>query len=196
MRGTVRRAADHLMRIREPCGRWSSYWWNGMSYGSYHALSALGSARIIDRLECRRALDHVIADQRADGGWTDRPLPNGDVFATAFSLLTLLLVPDERSWEAARRGIAFLLGAQDSDGGWPSAPILRIPRPFSTDPGCETDWVNDALGTGVVIADASRLFTTAAATWAVATYSRMCGAAPRAAAAVSQDSRAAAPRRD
>jgi squalene cyclase len=177
IRRAVRRAADHLMRTREPCGRWRSYWWNGLSYGSYHALCALGGARIIDRLECRRALDRVIADQRTDGGWTDRSLPNGDVFATAFSLLTLLLVPDEPSWTAAGRGVAFLLGAQEADGGWPSTPILRIPRPFSTEPGRETDWIEDALGTGVVIADAARLFTTAAATWAVATYSRMGGSA-------------------
>jgi hypothetical protein len=51
---------------------------------------------------------------------------------------------------------------QAEDGGWPSDPVLRIPPPDLVEPSSYRAWRADALGTGVVVRDQHRLFTTAA----------------------------------
>ena len=66
-----------------------------------------------------------------------------------------------------RSGSSPLAGAQNADRSWPSALILRIPPPLTTDPGRRSKWGSGA-GTGVIISDQRRCFTTAAVLSALA----------------------------
>ena len=58
-----------------------------------------------------------------------------------------------------------LAALQEADGGWPSEPTMRIPRPGDVDPDRRR---LVRLGGGVVVADQHRTFTTAACVAALA----------------------------
>lgn len=69
--------------------------------------------------DIRKAAADVLADQRADGGWSQTPDLQSDAYATGQALYALhvggrLPVSDG----AYRRGEAFLLRTQDDDGTW------------------------------------------------------------------------------
>jgi hypothetical protein len=61
-----------------------------------------------------------------------------------------------------RRGLLGLVALQQPDGGWPGHASMRIPPPDVAEPESYQSWRVDGLGTGVVVHDQHRLFTTAA----------------------------------
>lgn len=151
-------------------GTWTSYWWNGLGYATYHAARTLLVAGRLSHGQLGGTHAALLARQRPDGGWSDGPAPGGGAFATAHAVLTLLLDPTRTTGAAAARGVQWLLGHQRRDGSWRALPILRIPPPMVRDPGQLAAWRVDALGTGVLLADQHRLFTTAAALRAVTRF--------------------------
>lgn len=161
-------AARYLRERRHPSGLWHGYWWKDPAYATYHALKALHWAGSLDDATLRAAQCAMISRQRDDGA-------TGNAFETAFAVLTLLLDADAVSAAAAERGVMHLLARQDVDGSWPSEPILRIPPPMTRDP--DGDIADDGTweGTGIVVADRARLFTSAAALWAIAVYRQSAG---------------------
>lgn len=181
----IHRAVAYLEKERDPTGVWRSYWWKGHAYSTYHTLRAFGMARIGHRQDVQETEAFLLAEQRADGGWSDSDSAESEVFATAFIVLALLLHPDDEPLEAAGRGVEWLISQQDTDGRWPAAPILRIPPPTAMDPEQVRLWRIDEDGTGVVVADQHGLFTTAAALWAIATFRPMLSARARPASGIS-----------
>jgi len=63
-------------------------------------------------------------------------------------------------------GVDFLL-AQEQEGRWPAVPILRIPSPTDPAPVEGQAWLENGLGTNVIVADQNGIFTAAAALWAL-----------------------------
>jgi len=136
-------ALDYLRRSQEPEGSWYGRWGMNFIYGTWSVLCALNAAGI-DRssAEIRRAADWLVAIQNADGGWGEsgtsykldyrghEPAPS-TASQTAWALLGLMAV-GEVDHPAVRRGIAYLIANQATDGIWPEElyTATGFPRVF------------------------------------------------------------------
>ena len=162
---------QYLLKEEDKNGLWQCYWWKDYAYPTYQSLRALIMGRVKE-LHFTLTCQTIMNLQNKDGGWSSDNAGDSEVFTTAFNILTLMLFPSEDALASAGRGAAWLLETQKADGGWPSAPILRIPPPMVRQHNNVKKWHLDSLGTGVIIADQRRLFTTAAAIWALSVYSQ------------------------
>jgi hypothetical protein len=99
-----------------------------------------------------------LREQGDDGGWSAPGAPTS-AFATALALSVLIRAG--KSGAHVDRSTERLFALQDADGGWPSHPTMRIPPPGLVEPDSHDEWRTDALGTGVVIRDQHRTFTSA-----------------------------------
>jgi len=89
---------------------------------------------------CRNAARRLIAEQRADGGWSQLPELGSDAYATGEVLVALhegAGVP--ASDPAFQRGLQFLLKTQQADGSWRVTSRLHPPAPVSP-PYVNTDF--------------------------------------------------------
>jgi squalene cyclase len=163
----VRMAIAWLREQRSGTGEWTSYWWSGTAYATYHALRALLLWGAADPRDAGLTHASVLARQRPDGSWA-APDGTADLFETAWNLRTLLLAPLRAGLVAARRAASYIVHEQRPDGSWRPAPILRIPPPFEVKPEQVRSWRVDAPGTGVVLSDERSTFTSAAALGALA----------------------------
>jgi len=143
-------------------GSWSSYWWTSPHYATLQAVE-LGLL-LGDRDSVGRAAEWALRSQSEDGTWNS-PGTATSAFATALSLSILLKARASR--QAIDRGISRLCALQDEDsGGWPSHPIMRIPRPGDVDPDRRRRLLPG--GKGIVVRDQHRTFTSAACVAALA----------------------------
>ncbi len=145
-------------------GGWSAYWWADRSYPTWQAVALAHALGTGDDLVAAAA-GWVQSQQLPDGAWrgaSEEP----SAFGTALSVATLRLAGGHD--DAVRRGVAALLAMQHRDGGWPGHASMRIPPPDVTEPDHYEGWRVDEPGTGVVVADHHRLFTTAACVAALA----------------------------
>lgn len=163
----------YLLQQRDVSGLWRTYWWPGHAYSTYHCLRALALAGALDPADARATVRALLARQSTDGGWSNTGGEENGAFATAFSLLTLLLVPDELALDGAGRAAAWLVAHQAAHGGWPTVPILRIPPPMVTRPEQVDVWRANVGGTGVIVEDQEGIFTAAAAIWALGVFRAM-----------------------
>jgi hypothetical protein len=141
-------------------GAWDSYWWVDRHYPT------LQSAALADVLGHREPVVKAAAwsrtEQPGEGGWGADGREHS-AFAAALSLAVHLLAGDPGSHDdIVRRGLLDLVDLQQPDGGWPGHAAMRIPPPGIAEPEGYRGWRPDALGTGVVVHDHHRLFTTAA----------------------------------
>jgi squalene cyclase len=65
-----------------------------------------------------RAVAELVANQNADGGWSDLPTMNSTAYATGRSLVSLHLAGMAASDPVYKRGTEWLLTHQDVDGSW------------------------------------------------------------------------------
>jgi squalene cyclase len=153
----------YVKRRQRRDGSWASFWWVSPHYPTRQAADL--AVALADKPSARRAAAWIARDQQPDGGWSG---PGGETsaFATAESLSVLLGAGADAA--GAERGVKRLLSLQQPDGGWLSEPIMRIPPPHTHEPDSVSSWRPDALGTGVVVRDQHRLFTTAACVRALA----------------------------
>lgn len=167
-----RRAALAAWRFLQPrqqqAGQWESYWWTLPHYPTAVAVAFAevlppdaGAAEAV-----RRAVSWAQAAQASDGGWQAGDDGRPSAFATALGVS--ILATGGAPTGDVERGIEALLATGDDDGGWPNLPALRIPPPDVEEPADMERWRVDELGTGVVIADQHRLYTTATAVAALA----------------------------
>jgi len=111
----------------------------------------------------RKAARQLLAEQRADGGWSQTPTLVSDAYATGQALYALkecgaLKVTDV----AYHRGVQFLLNTQLEDGSWyvrsrsiPFQPYFESGFPHGPD-----QWVSAAATNWAVIALAPAVHTT------------------------------------
>ncbi len=114
---------------QETDGSWFGRWGTNYIYGTWSVLAALEEAGDLrDQSAVRRAADWLKNKQRPDGGWGEdcstyfNPEEAGEgpvstSFQTAWAVLGLMAAGEVHS-EEVRRGIRFLLGAQEADGLW------------------------------------------------------------------------------
>lgn len=123
----TRAACEWLLRAQEPDGSWFGRWGINYVYGTGAAVPGLVRCGIAPTHPAiQRAAAWLEQHQNEDGGWGEDPRSyvdaawrgrgNSTPSQTAWALLALLEV-DPRS-EAARRGIAWLVQAQNADGSW------------------------------------------------------------------------------
>jgi squalene cyclase len=160
-------------------GGWVSYWWTTRLYATAQAVAFACSCPGLTgaRAAVRRAAQWAIHTQRSDGGWSPRSENSSRAFDTALGLAVLSrAAPTRHTRQALRRGISCLQDLQLRSGGFPSAPILRIPPPGVTKPRRYQEWRSGDPGTGILVTDHHSLFTTATVVGALALAERASAA--------------------
>jgi hypothetical protein len=136
-------------------GSWSSYWWTDRHYPTLQA-ATLGAA-MGDQEPTTRAAAWLTSEQLPGGAWSATGVQQS-AFATALSLAVAIRAGGHD--DAVRRGVHGLVSLRQADGGWPGDATMRIPPPQAAEPDDYESWRVDGLGTGVVVHDHRRLFTT------------------------------------
>ncbi len=136
-------AVAYLRREQEKEGSWFGRWGTNYIYGTWSVLASFNAIGIDPRSpEVRRAVDWLLARQRADGGWGESGqsywsgAPHGEApcstpSQTAWALLALMAAGEARN-PAAARGVAWLIETQDPEGSWdePWYTAVGFPRVF------------------------------------------------------------------
>ena len=123
----IERAVQYLLTHQKADGSWYGRWGVNYTYGTFLALRGLRASGSVEAGSAvRRAADWLRSVQNDDGGWGES-CASYDVhgFAgasstpsqTAWALLGLDAAGD-RSSEAVRRGVGWLLRHQNAAGGW------------------------------------------------------------------------------
>jgi squalene-hopene/tetraprenyl-beta-curcumene cyclase len=123
-----RRGIRWLLKAQERDGSWLGRWGSNFVYGTGAVVPALVAAGISPRNpRIRRAVRWLEDKQAEDGGWGEDMRSYSDpswagrgtstASQTSWALLALLAA-GERSSEATRRGIAWLVEHQRPDGTW------------------------------------------------------------------------------
>ncbi|HEX7125361.1 MAG TPA: squalene--hopene cyclase [Thermodesulfobacteriota bacterium] len=126
--GPAARAIAFLRREQEPDGSWYGRWGVNYLYGTWSVLAGLAAiGEPMDQPYVRRAVDWLLARQRADGGWGEScasyEAEGRDAEAlstpsqTAWALLGLLHAGMARH-PAVARGVDYLVATQRPDGTW------------------------------------------------------------------------------
>jgi squalene-hopene/tetraprenyl-beta-curcumene cyclase len=139
----LERAIAYLRATQQADGSWFGRWGTNYIYGTWSVLAALGAAGIgADDPAVRRAVAWLASCQQADGGWgesndsyLDPDLAGRGIgstpYQTAWALLALMSVGGVDA-SVLRRGVQFLLRAQQGNGLWehPSYTAPGFPRVF------------------------------------------------------------------
>lgn len=127
-------------------GSWRSYWWDLPHYPTWQAAIF---ARVMSAWK----------PLAAAASWASVQPDDHSPFASALRIL--ISAAAGVSQNAFRKEIQHLRRSQRTDGSWGTCPILRIPSSEVVECESDTVWRTDALGTGVVVRDQHRLYTTA-----------------------------------
>jgi squalene-hopene/tetraprenyl-beta-curcumene cyclase len=137
----LERAIALLRAEQEADGSWFGRWGTNYIYGTWSVLVAFARAGIGgEDAAVRRAVDWLRSRQNTDGGWGESndsywPASGAPMASTpyqsAWALLGLIAAGEGGS-EAVRRGVEYLLRAQQDDGLWsdPSYTAPGFPRVF------------------------------------------------------------------
>jgi squalene-hopene/tetraprenyl-beta-curcumene cyclase len=142
-RSALDRAIAMLRQEQEADGSWFGRWGTNYIYGTWSVLVALARAGIGgEDAAVQRAVEWLRSRQNADGGWGEsndsyfpasgpRPSMASTPYQSAWALLGLMAAGETAS-ETVRRGIEYLMRAQQSDGLWsdPSYTAPGFPRVF------------------------------------------------------------------
>ncbi len=71
-----------------------------------------------DKDATQKAMRELLAEQRADGGWSDLDTMESGAYATGKALYALQVAGVPASDGAYTRGVRFLLNTQQEDGSW------------------------------------------------------------------------------
>lgn len=121
--GPVAAAAGWLAGVQRPDGTFENLWYRDHTSGTAMVLDALGHSGRSGEPAAIRARDWLLRTQCADGSWGPGDGSAGSVEETAWALHALLTAGIPAAAEAVRRGVGWLLDAQQADGGWPAARI-------------------------------------------------------------------------
>ena len=142
-RAALERAIAYLRATQQADGSWFGRWGTNYIYGTWSVLVALGAAGIgAEDPSVRRAVTWLASCQQADGGWgesndsyLDSDLAGRGLgstpYQTAWALLALMAAGGADG-SVLRRGVHFLLRAQQGNGLWehPSYTAPGFPRVF------------------------------------------------------------------
>ncbi|MBM79975.1 MAG: squalene--hopene cyclase [Planctomycetaceae bacterium] len=125
---SIQRALKFVWDDQEEDGAWYGRWGVNYLYGTWQALVGLAAIGIpTDDERMQRGVAWLKSKQRANGGWGESPRTydepwrrgEGPVTAsqTAWALMGLMAAGEVNSPEV-RRGVEFLMSAQEEDGTW------------------------------------------------------------------------------
>ncbi len=160
----IERGAKYLKREKIGKHLWRGYWWDGEMFATYHVLTALQTCGVRWETQRRKNLiQRVVSRQSEDGSWGEATLGKNSAFETGLAIRCLLSLDEAlvRS-SPVKRGIIWLLNHQNTDGGWDSRPMMRIPFGGERAPWNRREWKLDLRkGLGILIRDENLTFTTA-----------------------------------
>ena len=134
----IARTVNWIASMKCQAGGWAAFdldnnqdWLNQLPYGDLKAMidpnTADVTARVLEMLGCcnlsidanqtARAIDYLIREQEADGSWFGRWGVNY-IYGTSGALSALALIAPQTHSRCIERGAAWLVGCQNSDGGW------------------------------------------------------------------------------
>jgi Squalene-hopene cyclase C-terminal domain len=119
------KAVTYLEMVQDERGVWLSRRYAGPYYGTYRVVSVLG-VLAPDSKALDRARTSLLQNQGQDGSWGDGM---SDPLSTALAVLALTAQNMQREEIAIERGINYLIGTQEADGGWPASPFICFPIP-------------------------------------------------------------------
>ncbi len=160
----IRKGLEFIKQRQEPDGLWEAYWWDGQMYSTFHCLLAMQKSGCIPSSESRdRLVERILSMQGEGGSWGDATLGKNESFETALAIKILLLLDSSLAASSeVKQGVVSLLNYQKADGGFNSAPMMRVPEIGEKEPWRIKEWKLDlAVGFGIIARDQNRLFTTA-----------------------------------
>ena len=134
----MQRASNWCATMQCKAGGWAAFdidndqdWLNQVPYGDLKAMidpnTADVSSRVLEMVgetpvqmegtRVRRGLDYLLKEQEEDGSWFGRWGVNY-IYGTSGALSALALVEPEQHRGAIERGAQWLVGCQNTDGGW------------------------------------------------------------------------------
>jgi len=135
----IRSGRSFLLEEQEDDGSWYGRWGANYTYGTGQVLEGLllTGSRATDE-PIRRAVDWLFSVQNPDGGWgeslesyaTGRFEPAESTVAQSAAVLAGLMHAGVRENPRFRRGVLYLLGAQQPDGSWQDRLFyaVNVPR--------------------------------------------------------------------
>ena len=138
----IERAKEFVWSEQEPDDCWYGRWGVNYLYGTWQVIVGLTQVDVpVDDARIRRAAEWLKSHQQRSGGWGETPRSydepdlrgEGPATAsqTAWALMGLMAAGEVQS-ESVRRGIEYLLDAQNPDGTWDEEPFTGtgFPRVF------------------------------------------------------------------
>ena len=99
-----------------------------------------------NKSETQKAMQELLAAQKADGSWSDLPTMDSTAYATGKSLVALQIGGLPTSDPAYQRGVKWLLNNQQKDGSWyVQTRALAFQPSFDAGfPGAHNQWISAA----------------------------------------------------
>lgn len=112
----------YLEGAQDASGAWTSKWYAGPYYATYHAVSVLQA--VAPGSPClSRAARFLLEGQGSSGAWGSG---DGISISTAIAVTALAAFDRDDCRDAADRGIQSLMGRQLPDGSWPAASFIEF----------------------------------------------------------------------
>ena len=167
--GVARSLLGRLMASQTAAGLIPAYWWRSPFYTLAMALRACMVHRLTPSRDfVEGALEALDMKRLPNGGYGLGASDETDGFTTALALEIYSRLLGKKSSAAVASATEALLSAQQPDGGWRGAPVLRIPAPSVTNPMMVHGWKMDTGGGNAFVRDEGGIFATALACHALA----------------------------
>lgn len=133
---SVERAVRFLREKQRPDGSYPGFWGINFTYAIFHVVKGMRAAGVpASDPALVRAVEWLIARQRADGGWGEHysgcleqryvEHSESQVVMTSWALLAIMDVVGTDS-PGVHRGIAWLRSMQHADGSWPHQAVNGV----------------------------------------------------------------------
>jgi squalene-hopene/tetraprenyl-beta-curcumene cyclase len=165
---------DYMLANQNRSGIWSPYWWTSYLYPTCFAIQGLMMEHDDFSPRIEKAINHILANQNADGSYSCEVLKKPSAFYTALVLDTICF--NERLYkthsDSASKMQQWLLANQYSNGRFEGTDFLVIPNPNVTSwkPSTQNYELKKNGGSNSITGEIANLFSTAVAQRALERY--------------------------
>ncbi len=167
---------SYLLNQQLDNGLWSSYWWDSLVYASSFSLRALHKNGESQTKNFKKGIAGL-AKLLVETDCIYNSAKEESSFFTALALSVFCLDNDiyQRWKTVADKCYHYLISNQYEDGSFPSSYIMRIPAPNVLKSNGLASWTKHHQGTGIILNDFMRMFSTSASINALWSYQKICG---------------------